>query len=160
MCRNRATCSLERGGQGSGKTVKRHVSCRCFIIPRVMIHFADVVGRALVELLGIQQGCLTAMTPRLAASVGLLVLGALSSADVARSGSGKLNVHLVCHTHDDPGWLKVPNSPLVQVQVQYEFRPYTRRGCPLRLCSEYNQPRCYSREQIGRTSTAHSCVVL
>lgn len=49
------------------------------------------------------------MAPLLIASLGLLVLGRASSyVDVKRSASGKLNVHLVCHTHDDAGWLKVP----------------------------------------------------
>ena len=41
-----------------------------------------------------------------------LVLGALAglaAVDGTHSmrASGKLNVHLVCHTHDDAGWLKV-----------------------------------------------------
>lgn len=36
---------------------------------------------------------------------------------VAERGGEKLNVHLVCHTHDDAGWLKVYQY----VRLPYEY---------------------------------------
>lgn len=56
------------------------------------------------------------MAPLLTALVALLI-----SIQVVLAGrvSGKLNVHLVCHTHDDAGWLKVIYLESFKYNKQY-----------------------------------------
>ena len=45
--------------------------------------------------------------------------------------SSKLNVHLVCHTHDDPGWLKV-----IKLDSNYEVRTEPTLFCYGRVTAE------------------------
>lgn len=62
--------------------------------------------------------------------LGLIVLATgltvIDGASPMRTSS-KLNVHLVCHTHDDPGWLKVIKLDSNYVEVRTEPNAFLLR---------------------------------
>ena len=48
---------------------------------------------------------------------------------VANRSADKLNVHLVCHSHHDPGWLKTYDQGFLGTRNDYHVRPLHAPDC-------------------------------